>query len=105
DALAQHHTEQHSDIKLETVACLQKKHSSLDTIIRAMAQLYVAGLDLNWAQIMPVKQVEPVVLPTYCYQKKSFWNETLRAYMQRQELPEKARNWLYQLRWEPTEPL
>ena len=105
DALAQHHTEQHSDIKLETVACLQKKHSSLDTITRAMAQLYVAGLDLNWAQIMPVKQVEPVVLPTYCYQKKSFWNETLRAYMQRQELPEKARNWLYQLRWEPTEPL
>ena len=105
DALAQHHSEQHSDLKLATVACLQKKHNSLITITRSMAQLYVAGLDLNWAQIMPVKQVAPVVLPTYCYQKKSFWNETLRAYMQQQELPEKARNWLYQLRWEPTEPL
>ncbi len=99
DALAEHH-KQNSDTKLATVANLQKNHDGLQSITRCMAQLYVAGLDLDWGQIMPVKEVPPVSLPTYCYQRKSFWNETLRAYQQRQELPDKAKNWLYQLRWE-----
>jgi polyketide synthase 12 len=105
DVLTKHHQEQHDNAALVTVASLQKKHNGLDTLTHSMAQLYVAGLDLNWAQIMPTKQMPPVMLPTYCYQRKSFWNETLRAYMQRQELPEKAKNWLYQLRWDATETL
>jgi len=105
DALAQDHQDNHSDTRVVTVASLQRNHSGLDTLTRSMAQLYVAGLELNWGQIMPVKKVVPVVLPTYCYQRKSYWNETLRAYMQRQELPDKAKNWLYQLRWDATETL
>ncbi|MCG8536564.1 MAG: KR domain-containing protein [Pseudomonadales bacterium] len=99
DALAAHH-QAGGEHKLTTVANLQKNQSALACLTKCMAQLYVAGMDLDWAQIMPLKSVPPVVLPTYCYQRKSFWNETLRAYHQRQELPDKAKNWLYQLRWE-----
>ena len=87
-----------------TVGSLQKKGNALDSLTRSLAQLYVAGLDLEWGVIMPLKQVAPVELPTYPFQRKSYWNETLRIYHQQQELPEKARNWLYQLQWNPVAP-
>lgn len=91
---------------LVSVANMQKSMSGLDSLTLSMAQLYVAGLDLDWQQIIPVKQVTPVHLPTYRYQRESIWNDTLRDYYQRQELPDKAKDWLYQLRWDAaTTPL
>jgi mycoketide-CoA synthase len=87
-----------------SVASLQKKIPALDGLTRALAQLYVHGLDLDWAGIMPVQQIKPVQLPTYPFQRKSFWNETLRAHMEQQDLPEKARHWLYRLQWQPATP-
>ncbi|HVL01840.1 MAG TPA: type I polyketide synthase, partial [Dongiaceae bacterium] len=87
---------------LTTVGSLQKKIPALDSLTRSLAQLYVAGADLEWGEIMPLKQVAPVELPTYPFQRKSFWNETLREALSQQELPEKARNWLYQMRWDAT---
>ncbi|NPU94832.1 MAG: SDR family NAD(P)-dependent oxidoreductase [Gammaproteobacteria bacterium] len=85
---------------LATVGSLQKKMPALDALTRSLAQLYVAGLDLDWAEIMPLKQVAAVELPTYPFQRKSFWNETLREALTQQDLPDKARNWLYQMRWD-----
>ncbi len=74
--------------------------AALQALTLNLAQLYVAGLDLEWADIMPLKAVPPVELPTYQFQRKSFWNETLRAALEQQDLPEKTRHWLYQLQWE-----
>ncbi|RLP56430.1 MAG: SDR family NAD(P)-dependent oxidoreductase [Ketobacter sp.] len=91
--------------ELVTVASQQKNRCGLDTLTHSLAQIYVAGIDLNWANIMPAKEVSPVILPTYAFQRKSYWNDTLRAHLERQELPEKAKNWLYQLRWDVTQTL
>lgn len=87
-----------------SVASLQKTIPALEGITRGLAQLYVHGLDPDWAEIMPVQCIRPVQLPTYPFQRKSFWNETLRAHMEQQDLPEKARHWLYRLQWQPTTP-
>lgn len=88
-----------------TVSSLQKKGDPLEGLTRSLAQLYVAGLDLDWAHIMPVKHLPPVQLPTYPFQRKSFWNETLRAHLEQQALPDKARNWLYRVDWQPVAPV
>lgn len=93
-------SETHPQAVPVTVPSLQKKTPALDALSRSLAQLYVSGLDLEWAEIMPVKQIAPVELPTYVFQRKSFWNETLREALNRQELPEKARHWLYRMQWE-----
>lgn len=87
------------------VSSLQKKGDSLEGLTRALAQLYVAGLDLDWTQVMPINQLPPVQLPTYPFQRKSFWNETLRAHLEQQALPDKARNWLYRVDWQPAVPV
>lgn len=84
-----------------TVCSLHKKGDPLDGLTRELAQMYVTGLDLDWTQIMPVKQLRPVQLPTYPFQRKSFWNETLRDHLQQQALPDRARNWLYRIDWQP----
>ncbi len=89
-----------AEVTATTVSTLQKSRDELQSFSRGLAQLYVAGLDLDWRQIMPIKSVPVVELPFYPFQRKVFWNETLAAYMQNQKLPDKVKDWLYQVEWE-----
>lgn len=83
-----------------TLASLRNKAPELDGITHTLAQLYVCGLDLNWRDIVPARSMPPAQWPTYPFQRKSYWNETLRAHMAQQNLPSAAQHWLYRLQWQ-----
>ncbi|MCG8316877.1 MAG: type I polyketide synthase [Pseudomonadales bacterium] len=96
--------------KLKTFPCIDigdTENTALDSLTRCLANCYVSGLDLNWQQIMPTQHCQSLALPTYPFQRKSFFNQKLRDYYlsQRKDLPTTAKQWLYQLCWEVTENL
>ena len=40
---------------------------------RELAQFYCLGADINWEAIYPKEEFNKVILPTYAFQRKSFW--------------------------------
>lgn len=79
--------------------CFTDNARPLQAITQTLAQLYVQGMDPDWQNIMLVKQQPPVTLPTYPFQRKSYWNQRLREYYQKEKLPSATSQWLYSLRW------
>jgi len=56
-------------------ACMRRNEPQHPVFLGALAQLYCAGYPLDWTRAQG-KQGRVVHLPTYCWQRESYWNET-----------------------------
>src|ERR1017187_7835062 len=54
------------------VGTLRRDQGSHAQFLRSMADLYVRGIPVNWAQLIPASR-HPVPLPTTAFQHKHFW--------------------------------
>ncbi|WP_018680911.1 type I polyketide synthase [Actinokineospora enzanensis] len=59
----------------ETVAfpALRKDRDEETTLLNALAQLYVSGVDVDWSEFFAGTGTRRVGLPTYAFQHKRFW--------------------------------
>ncbi|WP_225074917.1 type I polyketide synthase [Streptomyces sp. CoT10] len=58
------------------VSCLPPvggKSSALETLYRAVATLWQGGIDVEWRALTLDKEREPIQLPGYVFDRKSFW--------------------------------
>ena len=56
-------------------ACMRRNQPQHPVFLGALAQLYCAGYPLDWTRAQG-KQGRVVHLPTYCWQRESYWNES-----------------------------
>ncbi|MFC7535637.1 SDR family NAD(P)-dependent oxidoreductase, partial [Actinoplanes sp. GCM10030250] len=60
----------------EAVALQRRDRDGITALLTAVAQLWTAGLPVDWARIQPA--AEPAELRTYPFQRDRYWLETVR---------------------------
>ncbi|GAB3823308.1 hypothetical protein GCM10027610_000070 [Dactylosporangium cerinum] len=60
-------------------AALRKDRDELESVLRAVAALHVAGVAVDWAAICGPWGGRRVQLPTYAFQRRRYWPEPLTA--------------------------
>ncbi|MEU4626945.1 SDR family NAD(P)-dependent oxidoreductase, partial [Actinoplanes sp. NPDC023801] len=58
---------------LTYAAALRKDHDEDHTLLQALGSLHTAGHDVNWAAVAAHTRGTVVDLPTYAFQRESFW--------------------------------
>ena len=61
------------------LASLRRKRSDLATLRETLAGLYVAGVLIDWAAVHRHQPHGPIHLPTYPFQRKSYWMAQTQA--------------------------
>jgi malonyl CoA-acyl carrier protein transacylase len=78
-------------------------------MLETLAQLYVSGVDLDWAGFDKPYSRTRVPLPTYPFEREHFWFEdqsrSARVPGQKARTDENIDGWFYKLVWEAKEPL
>lgn len=54
-------------------SCLQRESDDVESLLQAVGQLYVHGLELDFDAVYADRQCRRVVLPTYPFQRRKFW--------------------------------
>lgn len=54
---------------------LKPKSEDEQTILTSLAQLYTAGIDINWKHVNPYRPSKHVSLPAYPFQRQRYWFE------------------------------
>lgn len=57
------------------VAALRRERSAWEVTVEGLAEVYVAGADLNWQEIWKGTRANYVRLPAYPWQRKLYWIE------------------------------
>ncbi len=57
---------------------LRQKFADCQQILDSLAQLYVAGFDINWSSFHNYQPYQRVSLPTYPWQKQRYWIEPVK---------------------------
>jgi microcystin synthetase protein McyG len=83
------------------IASLRRGQDDRRQIRRALAQLYVAGATVNWADVAGAPRPRRVSLPTYPFQRAVYWPQELDA---RDTVAAPASktawsDWLYEMEW------
>ncbi|KLO26690.1 type I polyketide synthase [Mycobacterium haemophilum] len=60
-----------SDARVITMSALRKDRPEPTTLINAVAQGFVSGMDVNWRSVLG--QANFVELPTYAFERRRFW--------------------------------
>ena len=60
------------------IAALRRDRSAWDVTVEALAELYVAGADLNWQEVWSGTRGNYVRLPAYPWQRERYWIEPRR---------------------------
>ncbi|WUN29289.1 SDR family NAD(P)-dependent oxidoreductase (plasmid) [Streptomyces sp. NBC_00316] len=61
------------------VAALNRKQSEPVTAVTALARLWTDGVDVDWAALFPGPVPATVDLPTYAFQRRRHWFDTVAA--------------------------
>jgi acyl transferase domain-containing protein/SAM-dependent methyltransferase len=79
-------------------------------LLRALAEVYVRGGEVNWDAVTASSHPRKVALPTYPFERQSYWPDDLRMPGGEHDAPasEQGRgplwaDWLYQTKWVPAE--
>lgn len=65
------------------VAALRRERSEWEVTVEGLAELYVAGADVNWGEVWQGTQANYVRLPAYPWQRERYWIEPRRRLVQR----------------------
>jgi len=65
------------------VAALRRERSAWDVTVEGLAEIYVAGADLNWQEVWRGTRANYVRLPAYPWQRERYWIEPRRRVDQR----------------------
>lgn len=66
------------------VAALRRERSEWEVTVEGLAELYVAGADINWGEIWQGTRANYVRLPAYPWQRERYWIEPRRRVVQRE---------------------
>ncbi|HEX3693064.1 MAG TPA: SDR family NAD(P)-dependent oxidoreductase, partial [Solirubrobacteraceae bacterium] len=56
-----------------TTALLRRGRKEVPTLVRALADLWENGAEIDWSTSLPVAGARRIQLPTYAFQRKRFW--------------------------------
>ncbi|WP_162272803.1 type I polyketide synthase [Nocardia lijiangensis] len=65
------------EVTAAIVGSLRRGDGGMSRIVRSAAELFVAGVDVRWAELFADRGVRRVGLPTYAFQHKRFWLESV----------------------------
>jgi len=71
---------------------LQQDRGEREQIIETVGRLYAAGVDIDWARFHAHREHRRLVLPTYPFQRKRFWDTAAVGEVANA-------NWLYEVVW------
>lgn len=57
------------------VAALRRERSAWEVTVEGLAEMYVAGADINWAEVWKGTRANYVRLPAYPWQRERYWIE------------------------------
>lgn len=60
------------------VAALRRERSAWEVTVEGLAEMYVAGADLNWEEVWKGRRANYVRLPAYPWQRERYWIEPRR---------------------------
>jgi acyl transferase domain-containing protein/acyl carrier protein len=60
------------------IATLRKERSAWDVTVEGLAEIYVAGAELNWQEVWKETRANYVRLPAYPWQRERYWIEPRR---------------------------
>ncbi|EFL28728.1 polyketide synthase [Streptomyces himastatinicus ATCC 53653] len=67
-------TFEHTGVEAITVPTLRRDHGDRAQLLRALAQAFVAGVDVDWTTLYPASPPPRIVeLPTYAFQRERYW--------------------------------
>ncbi|MGR3939643.1 acyltransferase domain-containing protein, partial [Streptomyces sp. BRA346] len=67
-------TFEHTGLEAVTVPTLRRDHGDRAQLLRALAQAFVAGVDVDWTTLYPASPRPRIVeLPTYAFQRERYW--------------------------------
>jgi acyl transferase domain-containing protein/NADPH:quinone reductase-like Zn-dependent oxidoreductase/acyl carrier protein len=61
------------------VSSLRAGRPQVSTLLTALAGVYVAGAEVDWARLFAGSDAQCVELPTYAFQRERFWLDALEA--------------------------
>lgn len=64
--------------QVQVTPTLNRKNADYDSVFGALGQLYCLGLDINWPELIP-SGGKLVSLPTYPWQRDSYWRESIAS--------------------------
>lgn len=88
-----------SDDTVLWLSSLHPKHSNWRHILHSLASLYARGAAVDWQGIDREYQRHRVVLPTYPFQRQTYWFESSQEEQRRGS--EALDDWFYTLEWQP----
>ncbi|HSK64468.1 MAG TPA: type I polyketide synthase, partial [Pyrinomonadaceae bacterium] len=65
------------------VAALRRERSEWEVTVEGLAEMYVAGADINWGEVWKGTRANYVRLPAYPWQRERYWIEPRRRVVQR----------------------
>ncbi|MDF5757172.1 type I polyketide synthase [Spongiactinospora sp. TRM90649] len=76
---------------------LRAERGEAETVLTALAELHVAGAEVNWAAVCAPYGGERIDLPTYAFQREHFWPEPVAVAPRAVAAAEEG--WRYRIRW------
>ncbi len=65
------------------ISTLRRKKPEIENLLRGIAELYVTGAQIDWAQFHATRSQTFVEYPTYPWQRQQHWNEGTAAHRDR----------------------
>jgi acyl transferase domain-containing protein len=59
--------------RIAAAALLRRERSEVETLEAALAEVFVRGVDVNWASMFADSGAKRVKLPTYAFQRQRYW--------------------------------
>ncbi len=95
-----------ADPSVAWLPSLRKDGGDWEQMLRTVAELYVRGVDIDWAAFDDGYARQRVTIPTYPFQRQRYWVEgaARRAPAATETTPPLA-DWLYEVEWQPAAAL
>ncbi|MGM1065358.1 type I polyketide synthase, partial [Saccharothrix sp. Mg75] len=90
-----------SDEAVTAVGSLRRDDGGADRLLTSLAGLHVRGAAVDWPAALPTGR--PVPLPTYPFQRQSFWLPPRHAARDTEGADRVVDPWRYRVEWQPLE--
>jgi len=85
------------------VPALRARCSEVETLSRAVAQLHVRGIDVDWRAVFTGRAARRIDLPTYAFQQQRYWLDAPNLGADGPRAPSASSDgWRYRVTWKRT---